>query len=489
MSITSIKIINIAGQFLNKTDMKLNTRFITVSLVTTLFCTATLQAQPFKSVTKSKKKAPNISVNINSAINDTLKRTYLNLGLLTNIYQLNGAGLNVVSSVVRNNVYGAQVSGLANITGNNLDGVQMSGITNVNGNNMNGVSISGLVNITGQNMEGSSITGGINVIGKNANGVTLGGLMNIIGKNSNGIEISGLANVTGETTNGVAIGGLMNISGKDMQGVQISSLINITGDYTRGVQLSALANVGVDVHGVQISGLSNIAASRLSGLQLSGAVNTTIRSEGALQIALTNICLQDMRGIQLGIGNYTTEMRGAQVGLINLSEGGKVKGVQIGLVNHSKDSTSAVKIGLVNITPKTRIQMMAFGGNMTKLNVAVRFMNRISYTMLGMGTHYLGLNDKFSGSLFYRAGLYMPLIKEKLLLSGDLGYAHIENFENESVEVPERMYALQGRVNLEYHPVKKFGFFASGGYGVTRYYDRNKFYEKKPIVEFGIVLF
>ena len=469
--------------------MKFNIRLITISLATALFYTSAIQAQPLKNVKKSKKNMPNISLNINSAINDSLKKTYFNLGLLTNIYQLNGAGINAISSVVRNNACGAQVSGLANIAGNNLDGVQISGITNVNGNNTNGVSISGLVNITGKNVEGSSITGGINVIGKNANGVTLGGLINIIGKNSNGIEIGGLANVTGENTNGVAIGGLMNISGKDMEGAQISSLLNIAGDCGEGVQLSALANVGVDVRGIQLSGLSNIAASELRGMQLSGAVNTAIHSKGALQIALTNICLQDMQGIQLGLGNYTTEMRGAQIGLINLSEGGKVKGVQIGLVNHSKDSISAVKIGLVNITPKTRIQMMAFGGNMTKLNLAVRFMNRMSYTMLGMGTHYLGMNDKFSGSLFYRAGLYMPIIKEKLLISGDLGYAHIENFENESSEIPERMYSLQARLNLEYHPIRKFGIFASGGYGITRYYDRNKFYEKKPIVEFGIILF
>lgn len=48
--------------------------------------------------------------------------------------------------------------------------------------------------------------------------------------------------------------------------------------------------------------------------------------------------------------------------------------------------------------------------------------------MLGIGTHYLDLNDKFSGCVFYRAGLYYP-IASKLELSGDLGYFHIENFE------------------------------------------------------------
>ena len=55
----------------------------------------------------------------------------------------------------------------------------------------------------------------------------------------------------------------------------------------------------------------------------------------------------------------------------------------------------------------------------------------------------------FSGCVFYRAGLYYP-IASKLELSGDLGYFHIENFENEDAETPERMYSLQARINLEY---------------------------------------
>ena len=117
--------------------------------------------------------------------------------------------------------------------------------------------------------------------------------------------------------------------------------------------------------------------------------------------------------------------------------------------------------------------MMLFAGNTSKLNAAVRFKNRRSYTMLGIGTHYLDLNDKFSGCVFYRAGLYYP----------------IENFENEDAETPERMYSLQARINLEYKFKSRISFFASGGYGMTRYYDKNKFYEKKPIFEAGVILF
>ena len=51
---------------------------------------------------------------------------------------------------------------------------------------------------------------------------------------------------------------------------------------------------------------------------------------------------------------------------------------------------------------------MLFGGNTTKLNVGARFKNKLFYTILGGGTHYLDFSDKFSASLFYRAGLELP---------------------------------------------------------------------------------
>ena len=49
------------------------------------------------------KKGPNISLNI-SAKKDSVKTTYLNIGLLTNIYQLKGIGIYAVSSVVQNDM-------------------------------------------------------------------------------------------------------------------------------------------------------------------------------------------------------------------------------------------------------------------------------------------------------------------------------------------------------------------------------------------------
>ena len=368
------------------------------------------------------KKGPNISLNI-SAKKDSVKTTYLNIGLLTNIYQLKGIGINAVSSVVQNDMTGFQISGLASITGRHASGFQLGGIANVAGGNANGIMLSGL----------------------------------------------------------------MNVSAEKLNGAQVSTLLNISGGEAKGAQVSAIGNVGVNVNGMQFSAISNIAAGEIRGLQLCGAVNIAVKTENALQFSgLTNVCQGKLRGVQFAPGNYAGEVSGAQIGLLNLC-GGNVKGIQIGIINHSKDTT-AHKLGLVNITPKTRIQMMLFAGNTSKLNAAVRFKNRRSYTMLGIGTHYLDLNDKFSGCVFYRAGLYYP-IASKLELSGDLGYFHIENFENEDAETPERMYSLQARINLEYKFKSRISFFASGGYGMTRYYDKNKFYEKKPIFEAGVILF
>lgn len=463
--------------------MKMNTRMAAIILLG--YCAGF--STPAIAQKKDKlKKAPNISVNI-STKKDSIKTTYFNLGLLTNIYRMEGVGINAISSVVQKDMNGFQISGLASITGNNASGIQLGGIANVAGNNANGIMLSGLMNVAGNKGNGVQISGLGNVAGQNSRGLTIGGLINLAGNEAQGLQIAGMANIAGKRQNGVALSALSNVAGEGTKGGQVSGILNISGGEVEGAQVAAIGNVGVDVNGMQFSAISNIAAGEIKGLQFCGAVNIAVKTENALQFAgLTNVCQGKLRGIQFAPGNFAGEVSGAQIGLLNLC-GGNVKGIQIGIINHSKDTT-AHKIGLVNINPKTRIQMMMFAGNTSKLNAAVRFKNRCIYTMLGVGTHFLDLNDKFSGCVFYRTGLYYPIAKN-LEISGDLGYFHVENFRNEDDETPERMYSLQARVNLEYHIKSKLGLFVSGGYGMTRYYDKNKFYEKKPIIEFGIILF
>ncbi len=357
---------------------------------------------------------------------DESQRTWLNLGIGSEMYRVSGISLNVVHSSVKTEMTGIQLSGLANITGGSMSGLQVSSIANINGDNLTGISLSGLVNISGNSVRGIILSGMANISGDNTRGITASGLINIAGDNLTGVQLSGLGNITGTSIKGLSMSGLLNIAGEDLSGIQFTGLGNITVSNMRGVQVSGLGNLVAD----------------------------------------------NMHGIQLAPLNYT----------------GFGKGLQIGLVNYYKDEFRGFQLGLVNLNPATKVQLMLYGGNNTKFNIGARFKNRLFYTILGGGYQYFDLDDKFSLATSYRAGLELPLYK-KLFLSGDLGYQHVENFNNKNETTPARMYALQARLNLEYKFTGRFALFATGGYGLDRYYNKSKNYDNNPIFEAGIVLF
>ncbi len=325
---------------------------------------------------------------------------------------------------------------------NRLNGLGMNVLGAVAGRNMNGMQISGISNMVGKSMRGVQIAGITNINGNNLSGLSVSGLVGITGNDARGAVISGLANITGDNSNGVMVGGLMNITGEKAAGVQLAGLAGISGG---------------DFAGITASGLLNVVGGRMKGLQLSGIGNITGDTATGVQLAPFNVAVH-------------------------------AKGLQIGLVNYYKEKLDGFQLGLVNANPNTDVQMMLFGGNATKLNVAARFKNRLFYTILGGGTHYLDFSDKFSCALFYRAGLELPLCKQ-LFISGDLGYQHIETFKNKDYGLPARLYSLQTRVNLEYHLTRHLGVFVTGGYGWDRHYDRNAGFDKGIIIEGGVVMF
>ena len=301
------------------------------------------------------------------------------------------------------------------------------------------------------------------------NGVGINALGSVVHGDMNGVQITGLANLAGGTMRGVQLAGISNISGDNTVGLSAAGLVNITGDRAQGVVISGLTSIGGDNN---------------SGLMISGFMNVT----GNMASGLLNVVGEHMNGLQIaGIANITaSKLNGVQVALCNYAT--KTRGLQIGLVNYYKEDMKGFQLGLVNANPDTKVQMMVYGGNATPANIGVRFKNQLFYTILGVGSMYQGLNDKFSASASYRAGLSFPLYKG-LSISGDLGYQHIEAFDNKDEVIPKRLYALQARANLEYQFTKKFGIFATGGYGVTRFYNKSSNYDKGAIIEAGIVLF
>lgn len=383
---------------------------------------------------------PNVSLNIQNK-KKFPPVTYFNLGLLSNYKELNGFSLNAISNVVHFNSNGFQTSGFLNVAGLKSNGLHIAGLANLAGRRAYGARFAGLVNISGKSSYGWHVSGLGNVTGENQRGFILSGIMNMCSCDASGFHVAGLANIAGDHLQGAAFSGLMNVTGKDMAGIQLTALMNVVGRDNKGFQLAALSNVSVNNKGFQLSALSN----------------------------------------------YSEHNKGLQVSIANISNHSD-KGAQIGIVNICGDSC-ARQLGIVNLKPTTKVQMIVSGGNSNRFNVSARFVNRYVYTQIGAGLNYGDFTDKLSLSGFYRAGLIFPLIPSKLDVSGDLGYYHIETLDNKKTGCPARLYALQPRISLEYHPLKKLGFFVSGGYGWTRTYKGNHAYDNKPVFEAGIILF
>lgn len=322
------------------------------------------------------------------------------------------------------------------------------------------------------------------------NGVGINALGSVVHGDMNGVQITGLANLAGGTMRGVQFAGISNISGNNTVGLSAAGLVNITGDGSKGVVITGLTNIGGDNNsGVMLSGFMNVTGNMASGLQLSGAANITGQAfNGVMTSGLLNVVGEHMNGLQMaGLANITgNKLNGVQVGAFNYAT--NVRGLQIGLVNYYQKEMKGFQLGLVNANPDTRVQMMMYGGNATPANIGVRFKNNLFYTIVGVGSFYQDLNDKFSISASYRAGMSFSIYKG-LSISGDLGYQHIEACSNKDEVIPRRLYALQARANVEYQLTKKFGIFATGGYGLTRFYNRSSNYDKGAIIEAGIVLF
>lgn len=270
-----------------------------------------------------------------------------------------------------------------------------------------------------------------------------------------------------------------------LRGANIGLISAGTHRLMQGFQGALLINSANRVQGMQLSGLTNLSRRPLEGLQLAGLTNIAIGVRRGVQMAsAANVSAGFMRGVQVSAYNFTEQLNGSQIGLINVALR-HPRGWQVGVLNVSRDTT-AHKLGLVNINPNTRIDFMVFAGTTSKLNFAVRYRNRSGYSILGAGTHYMGLDRKFSGTLFYRLGRYVDL-SPRWSVSGDVGYYHVETFEERTSTHPQRLYSLQGHLNLDYRFCRAAGAFASLGYGDTRHYGGRE-YRHGWIVQAGLTV-
>lgn len=299
-----------------------------------------------------------------------------------------------------------------------------------------------------------------------------------------GAQVGLLTAMTRKEMRGVNLGGLLAVSRGKAYGLSAGIVGTAVDGEMRGVQIGGVSNMARSGNGLQLAGLTNASTSPFRGVQVSGITNISMGVKRGVQLAgMANVCSSSMRGVQAALYNYADTLSGSQIGFINVCVN-HPRGVQVGIINYSRD-TVAHKVGLVNVNPNTRIDLMVFGGTSTKTNVALRFRNRSTYSIIGVGTHFMGIDEHFSGALFYRIGQYFAL-SPRWSVSGDVGYYHVETFEEHSSARPRRLYSLQLRLGADWQLGRYVSAFAAVGYGDTRYYSGSHRYRNRLIGEAGL---
>ncbi len=88
---------------------------------------------------------------------------------------------------------------------------------------------------------------------------------------------------------------------------------------------------------------------RVDGLTLSFWGNNP---QNALALGIINGTSGESAGLSIGFANHGDIYRGIQIGVINKNK--EIEGLQIGLVCYTKETTSGIQIGLINIIKENK---------------------------------------------------------------------------------------------------------------------------------------
>ena len=126
---------------------------------------------------------------------------------------------------------------------------------------------------------------------------------------------------------GVSVTGLRFslISGanRDVKGLDLSGIVALTRGNQIGHQVSLYNGVDGDMSGWQVGVLANDVDGGVRGLQTAGAYNRAGEAVG-FQLAAALNRTKRMRGLQISLVNWTDELDGVQIGLLNINRNGPI---------------------------------------------------------------------------------------------------------------------------------------------------------------------
>jgi hypothetical protein len=244
--------------------------------------------------------------------------------------------------------------------------------------------------------------------------------------------------------------GLFVARGHNLLGLGAASIGLINTGYALGIQASFIFNIADgQVTGVQTAGAFNIARSGVgNGIQYSGIFNYAGGNVTGMQVS--------------SFFNKAEELRGMQIGTVNVNSGGT--GLMIGLVNVS-GSDKVVPIGLVNIIKDGIMHPYAYFDDMMFSNIGFRSGSKHFYSTIGIGlggSIFFGRGDKL---LVTRGGFGFEFPFKKLFFDIEVSGGRIIKLDyvwDDTDELPTTMTQL--RLVAGYKLFPHFGVFAGVSY-------------------------
>lgn len=259
-------------------------------------------------------------------------------------------------------------------------------------------------------------------------GAEVAGLFNISKNNVQYVQLAGLANLVGGSVRGFQAGGLVNSVLDSLVGFQAAGIVNDVRSGTEGWQAAGIFNhVRRDLNGLQVAGIGNLVSGNTRGVQTAG---------------IGNVAAKEMKGIQIGgIFNYAKEMKGLQIGLVNVA-----------------DTSSGFSIGLINWVNKGYHKLSLSSTDVFGTQLAVKTGTAKFYTMLIMSGSY-GVNDRV-----YSAGYgigHEIIFSKRLSASAELSsqglYLGNWNYPN---------ILNKGQLNMQFKLAKGLNLFAGPSYSL-----------------------
>jgi hypothetical protein len=232
--------------------------------------------------------------------------------------EIRGISLGLLGAGSGDRVCGLAAGGLGIGAGKSMTGIFLGGLGAGSGGTLNGVVIGGLGAGAGGDIKGLAI-GGLGVgSGGNLTGISLAGMGAGASGNIKGITLALLGAGAGEDMTGITVGGLGAGCGGDLKGIVLGGLGAGCGGELKGVALAGFGAGAPTVRGLILSVLF-AGGNEIHGITLAG-LNIRVMENGSYQglsASAFNYIKGKQTGLAVGIFNYSWNLNGIQLGILN----------------------------------------------------------------------------------------------------------------------------------------------------------------------------